>query len=80
MRLPVVDRVECPASAELACKLIGSDLFLIAGVASTAGFESAVPVPDGFPGSALSVPRPVEGKLYLKLRDDPARAHPLSVE
>lgn len=80
VRLPVVDRVECPASAELACKLIGSDLFLIAGVASTAGFESAVPVPDGFPGSALSVPRPVEGKLYLKLRDDPARAHPLSVE
>lgn len=79
VRLPAVDRVECPASVELACRLSGSDLFLIAAVAGSPGFESAALVPDGFPGSSLSVPRPVDGLLYVKLRDDPSLAHPLRV-
>lgn len=79
VRLPVVERVECPPNVELACKLSGSDLFLISAVASSAAFESAALVPDGFPASTLSVPRPVDGLLYVKLRDAPAVAHPLRV-
>jgi hypothetical protein len=28
-------------------------------------------VPDGFPGYSLPVPHPAEGRLYVRLRDDP---------
>jgi hypothetical protein len=28
-------------------------------------------VPQGFPGGALTVPRPSDGRLYVKLRDAP---------
>jgi hypothetical protein len=31
-----------------------------------------VKVPDGFLGSALPVPHPKSGPLYVKLRDDPS--------
>ena len=72
VRLPVLSELKCPASADLACKLSGSGLFLVDAVASDRGFEHPVQVPDGFPGFALPVPHPTEGQLYLKLRDDPS--------
>jgi len=71
VRLPVLKEIKCPATVDLACKLSGSDLFLIESVSSDAHFHHATPVPDGFPGTALPVPHPAEGPLYLKLRDDP---------
>ncbi len=79
VRLPLLKALQCPASAELACRLSGSDLFLLAAVANSAGFERAAVVPDGFPATALAVPRPIDGKLYLRLRDDPSRVHVLSL-
>ena len=48
------------------------NLFLIDSVASDAAFTHTVPVPVGFAGSTLAVPRPNGTLLYLKLRDDPA--------
>jgi hypothetical protein len=71
VRLPVLRELKCPASAELACKLSGSSLFLVDSVSSDADFAHAVQVPDGFPGYSLPVPHPNNGLLYVKLRDDP---------
>jgi hypothetical protein len=72
VRLPVLRDLRCPASAELACKLSGSNLFLVQSVSSDAEFAHAVDVPDGFPGYSLPVPHPVNDVLYVRLRDDPS--------
>jgi len=72
VRLPLLNELQCPATRELACKLSGSNLFLVGAVSSNPQFDHAVQVPDGFPGVALPVPRPIDGQLYVKLRDDPA--------
>jgi hypothetical protein len=71
VRLPVLRELKCPATPDLACKLSGSDLFLVDSVANNAAFDHPVQVPDGFPGSSLPVPHPTNGLLYVKLRDDP---------
>ncbi|MEA3180173.1 MAG: hypothetical protein QOI59_3696 [Gammaproteobacteria bacterium] len=71
VRLPVLRELKCPASAELACKLSGTNLFLVQSVSSDADFTHAVDVPDGFPGYSLPVPHPVNDVLFVKLRDDP---------
>jgi len=72
VRLPVLRELKCPATADLACKLSGTNLFLVASVSNSRGFEHAVQVPDGFPGYSLPVPHPAEGPLYVKLRDYPS--------
>jgi hypothetical protein len=41
-------------------------------VSSDAQFGHPVQVPDGFPGYTLPVPRPTDGQLYVRLRDDPS--------
>ena len=71
VRIPVLGGIACPQSAELACRLSGSDLFLLDSVASDSAFDHPVSVPDGFTGNAIPVPHPVDGRLYLRLRDDP---------
>jgi hypothetical protein len=68
----VLNDLKCPATRELACKLSGSSLFLVDSVSGNPQFDHAVQVPDGFPGYALPVPRPTDGTLYVKLRDDPS--------
>jgi len=72
VRLPALKAISCPATRELACKLSGANLFLVDAVSTDAQFRHAVEVPDGFPGYALPVPHPADGRLYVKLRDDPA--------
>src|SRR3984885_15189379 len=72
VRLPLLKNLKCPATPELACKLSGSNLFLIDSVSDDAKFAQSVKVPDGFLGSALPVPHPKTGALYVKLRDDPS--------
>src|ERR1700723_1890291 len=72
VRLPMLKDLKCPATPELACKLSGSNLFLIDSVSGDPEFTHSVKVPDGFLGSALPVPHPVAGSLYVKLRDDPS--------
>jgi len=71
VRLPVLRELQCPSTPELACKLSGSNLYLIDSVSNDPQFTHPVVVPDGFLGSALPVPHPT-GPLYVKLRDDPA--------
>jgi hypothetical protein len=72
VRLPVLKDLTCPSTAELACKLTGSNLFLIDSLSNDPAFAHPVQVPDGFLGSALPVPHPTAGTLYVKLRDDPS--------
>ncbi|HEY4369098.1 MAG TPA: hypothetical protein VGN07_17825 [Steroidobacteraceae bacterium] len=71
VRLPVLQALQCPAASEQACKLTGSNLFLVDSVSGDPQFKEAIAVPDGFPGRALPVPRPGKSGLYIKLRDDP---------
>ena len=76
VRLPILQELKCPSTPELACKLIGTNLFLVDSVASDANFTRPVAVPDGFLGDSLPVPHPVGGPLYLKLRDNPQAVNP----
>ena len=71
VRLPKLHHLRCPA-APSPCLLSGSELFLILSVSATPGFANAVDVPDGYPNNVLTVPRPIDGRLFLRLRDNPA--------
>ena len=71
VRLPALEELKCPQGPGGPCELSGANLFLIDAVSNNAAFEHAVQVPEGFPGHVLRVPPPVDGRLYLKLRDDP---------
>jgi hypothetical protein len=80
VRLPKLRELVCPATRELACKLSGSDLFLVDSIATDPHFDHPVQVPDGFPGYALPVPHPKDGQLFVKLRDDPGVVNLASVD
>jgi hypothetical protein len=71
VRLPLLKDLTCPATADLACKLSGINLFLVDSVSNEPSFAHPTQVPDGFLGSALPVPHPLDGPLYVKLRDAP---------
>jgi hypothetical protein len=75
VRVPMLKDLKCPATAELACKLSGSNLYLLDSLSGDSQFNHPVRVPDGFPGFTLPVPHPTEGHLYVKLRDDPSVVH-----
>lgn len=80
VRLPKLRELVCPATRQLACKLSGSDLFLVDSIATDPQFDHPVQVPDGFPGYALPVPHPKDGQLFVKLRDDPGVVNLASVD
>jgi hypothetical protein len=79
VRLPELQEVRCPMSADKPCTLHGSNLFLLDSVASDPQFQHAVSVPIGFAGADLSVPRPLGTLLYIKLRDDPKAVNVLAL-
>ena len=72
VRLPVFDDLKCPDMAGQPCKLAGAKLFLVDSVSSDPQFTHPIQIPEGFPGYFLSVPRPNDGQLYVKLHDDPS--------
>jgi hypothetical protein len=71
VRLPVLRDLRC-RDAKAPCELTGSDLFLIDSVSDDASFGHAVKAPEGFTGDTLPTPHPTGGRLYVRLRDDPA--------
>jgi hypothetical protein len=79
VRLPVLKDLRCPSSLELACKLSGSNLYLVDSVSSDPQFNHPIQVPDGFPGYALPVPRPPGGQIYVRLRDNPSVVNPVEL-
>ncbi|MFZ0662553.1 MAG: hypothetical protein WAM66_07675 [Acidobacteriaceae bacterium] len=73
VRLPSFESLQCSDEPQVACKLRGTNLFLVDSIAQTQQFTNPVQVPDGFPGRVLPVPHPIDdGELYVKLRDDPS--------
>ncbi len=71
VRSPGFKELRCPRNPSKPCMLTGTNLFLAASIAATAGFDNSADVPPEFAGTQLSVPHPVNGVLYLRLRDDP---------
>jgi hypothetical protein len=79
VRLPGFRELHCPHSVLRSCTLTGTNLFLAESVASSPDFDNAVNVPADFTGTQLTVPHPVNGVLYLKLRDDPETVQTLAL-
>lgn len=75
VRVPALTDLQCPASPKKPCRLLGDDLFLIESVARDAAFTDSVLLPDGFPDEAFTIPHVTDGRLYLRLRDDPSSIH-----
>ena len=72
VRIPRLKEVRCPDRPDMLCTLSGENLFLIDSVASEPEFTHPLPVPVGFTGLNLKVPRPNGTLLFLKFRDDPS--------
>jgi hypothetical protein len=72
VRLPDFAAVDCPASPAMECSLSGTNLFLLDSVSADAQFTAPRRIPEGFTDRILAIPHPQEGKLYVKLRDDPS--------
>jgi len=66
VRLPVLTGFACAADGP--CRLTGRDLYLAAAIQAGGAI---VPVPDGFTGSSVELPRPADAKLVVQLRDAP---------
>ena len=79
VRLPGFKELHCPHNPSRPCMLTGTNLFLVAYIAASPEFENSVDVPPDFTGTQLTVPHPVNGLLYLRLRDDPETVQTLSL-
>jgi hypothetical protein len=44
----------------------------VQAISTDPAFATSTPVPDGYTGTALTVPHPAASTVFLKLRDDPA--------
>jgi len=79
VRLPDFKELHCPHAVTKPCTLTGTDLFLAASIGATQDQDDASGVPPDFTGTQLSVPHPVNGVLYLWLRDDPDTVQTLTL-
>ena len=79
VRLPGFKELHCPHAAAKACILTGSNLFLIDLISSTPDFATPTEVPPDYTAAQLAVPHPVNGTLYIKLRDDPNTVQTLNM-
>jgi hypothetical protein len=79
VRVPGFKELRCPHSAAKPCALTGTNLFLADSIAATPQYNEPSTVPPEFTGTQLSVPHPVNGVLYLKLRDDPGTVQTLTL-
>jgi cell division septation protein DedD len=79
VRIPGFKELHCPHNPSRPCVLTGTNLFLAAYIAASPEFDNPVDVPADFTGTQLTVPHPVNGLLYLRLRDDPETVQTLSL-
>jgi len=79
VRLPGFKELHCPHNPSRPCVLTGTNMFLAAYISASPEFENPVDVPADFTGTQLTVPHPVNGLLYLRLRDDPETVQTLSL-
>jgi hypothetical protein len=79
VRLPGFSQLRCPRAVAKPCVLSGSNLFLAASFAAAPDFANSTNVAPEFTGTQIVVPHPVNGTLYIKLRDDPATVQTLTL-
>ncbi len=79
VRVPTLKEVRCPSDPSAACKLSGTNLFLLDSVAADPDFVHFVSVPRGFVDTALDIPRPSGKVLYFRLRDDPSAVNSVTL-
>ena len=80
VRVPGFKELHCPHATAKSCTLSGSNLFLVESISATSDFTTPTEVPADFTGATLTVPHPVNGALYLKLRDDPETIQTLNMQ
>jgi hypothetical protein len=79
VRTPSLRSLRC-GGAKGHCRLSGDGLFLISETASDLGFAASDGVPEGFTGNQLEVAHPTDGRLYVRLRDDPQTINQIIVK
>lgn len=79
VRTPEFKQLRCPHSSLKPCILSGNNLFLVDSLAASADFQNPVTVQLDFTGTEIAVPHPLNGTLYLKLRDDPSVVQTLNM-
>ncbi len=88
VRLPGLQQLQCAAGASATaattgttadCTLSGTSLFLIREVAADPEFVNPTTVPDGFVGTSIEIPRPSGNQFFVRLRDDPGQADPVTM-
>jgi hypothetical protein len=77
VRIPVFKELRCPRSPSKPCTLTGNNLFLAQTIGATEDLASGIEIPPDFTGGQIAVPHPVNGSLFLKLRDDPSTVQTL---
>ena len=71
VRVPAFKELRCPRSPGKLCTLTAGNLFLAEAISATQDMANPVEIPGDYTAAQVSVPHPVNGTLYLKLRDDP---------
>lgn len=79
VRLPAFKELHCSRSVSRPCRLIADNLFLAEAVSASPDFTNPTEIPADFTGDEIAVPHPVNGMLYLKLRDDPQTVQTLTM-
>jgi hypothetical protein len=79
VRVPGFKELRCPRAVAKPCTLTGTNLFLASDIGLTPDLDNAVDVPPDFTGTQLSLPHPVNGTVYFKLRDDPGTVQALTL-
>jgi hypothetical protein len=79
VRIPLLKDLHCSQDTAQPCILSGVNLFLLNAVSADPQFTQPAVVAEGFVKSSLTVPHPVDGKLFIKLRDDPTDINSASV-
>jgi hypothetical protein len=79
VRLPTFKDLHCPADTAQPCTVTGSSLYLVDSIAIDPAFTSPTTVPEGFVGTALTLPRPAKTGFFLRLRDDPTAANTVTL-
>ena len=79
VRMPGFKELRCPHNPARPCTLTGTNLFLAASIAATQDFDNATDIPPDFTGTQINVPHPVNGLLYIQLRDDPETVQTLTM-
>jgi hypothetical protein len=77
VRVPSFRDLRCPRSQAKACTLAGANLFLAQSISSTQDMANPVDIPGDYTAGQVNVPHPVNGSLYIKLRDDPGTVQTL---